>query len=235
MKKRIGKVGEAAWVIGNILCALGTCLASKSGFGVASIVAPAFVLNRKIAAVNTIFTVGVCEYIIQGLLLALCCILIGKFKPKFIATICNILFYGACFDVINILLAGLSPGSSTAARILFAAVGTVITGFAVALMLRTYIPPAAYEIFVKEVAEAKGIKMDKLKLIFDTSLLVIALIMMFAFFGEFLLDIIGPLTIISAFINSVLIALFGKLLDRIFDFTPAIPKLYSLLNPNSNK
>lgn len=235
MKKRIGKVGEVSWFIGNILCALGTCLASKSGFGVASIVAPAFVIQIQLGALSDIFTVGICEYIIQGLLLLLCCLIIGKFKAKFFFTICNILFYGACFDIWNILLAGLNAHTDIVSRILFAIVGTVITGLAVAIMLRTYIPPSSYEIFVKEVAESKGINASKMKLFFDGSMLVIAIVLMLLLFRRFIFSIIGPLTVISAFMNSVLIAFFGKIIDKYFEFTPAIPKLYRILNPNTNE
>jgi uncharacterized membrane protein YczE len=225
--KKITKIGEASWVVGNILCAIGNCLVSKSAFGLSAIIAPAFILNRKIGFLS----VGVCEYIIQGLLLALCCILIGKFKGKFIATICNILFYGACFDIVNSLLSPIVP-DTIISRIAVAAIGTLITGFAIALMLRTYIPPSAYEIFVKEVAEAKGIDLAKMKLIFDGSMLLITIVLMFTLLGGFYIDILGPLTVIAAFLNSVLIKFFGQIIDKYCDFSPAIPKLYNLLNPN---
>ncbi len=225
--KKITKIGEASWVVGNILCAIGNCLVSKSAFGLSSIIAPAFILNRKIGFLS----VGVCEYIIQGLLLALCCVLIGKFKGKFIATICNILFYGACFDIVNSLLSPIVP-VTIISRIVVAAIGTLITGFAIALMLRTYIPPSAYEIFVKEVAEAKNIEVSKMKLIFDASMLFITIVLMFALLGGFYIDILGPLTVIAAFLNSVLIKFFGQIIDKYCDFSPAIPKLYNLLNPN---
>ena len=225
---KITKLGEASWVVGNILCAIGNCLVSKSAFGLSVIIAPAFILNRKIEFLS----VGVCEYIIQGLLLALCCILIGKFKGKFISTICNILFYGACFDIVNSLFSPIVP-TIIVARIAVAAVGSLITCFAIALMLRTYIPPAAYEIFVKEVAEAKGIDLAKMKLIFDGSMLFITVVLMFALLGGFYIDILGPLTVIAAFLNSVLIKFFGKIIDKYCDFSPAIPKLYNLLNPPS--
>lgn len=228
MNKKITKIGEASWVVGNILCAIGNCLVSKSALGLSAIIAPAFILNRKIGFLS----VGVCEYIIQGILLALCCVIIGKFKGKFIATICNILFYGAAFDIINALLAFIQP-IDILGRILCAAIGMLITGFAVALMLRTYIPPSTYEIFVREIAEARGFDMNKLKLIFDASMLALSVVLMFLLLGGFKIDIIGPLTVISAFLNSVLIGFFGKILDKYCDFSPAIPKLYNLLNPKT--
>ena len=228
MTKKTIKLGEASWIVGNLLCALGNCLVSKSAFGLSAIIAPAFILNRKIG----FLTVGFCEYIIQGLLLVLCCIIIGKFKGKFIATICNIIFYGASFDIVNALLSFMHP-SNIASRIIVAIIGTLITGFAVAIMLRTYIPPSIYEIFVKEVAEAKGFNVNKMKLIFDASMLALSLTMMFILLGEFRFDLIGILTVISAFLNSILIAFFGKILDKHLDFSPAIPKLYEILNPKT--
>ena len=158
------------------------------------------------------------------------CIIIGKFKSKFIATICNILFYGMAFDLINALFSFIQP-TDILYRIACAIIGMSITGLAVALMLRTYIPPSIYEIFVKEVAEEKRFDMNKIKLFFDISMLLLTLISMFLLLGEFKFDVIGPLTIISAFINSIFIRCFGKLLDKYCDFSPAIPKLYKLLNP----
>lgn len=228
MNKKFIKLGEASWIVGNILCAIGNCLVSKSAFGLSAIIAPAFILNRKIG----FLTVGVCEYLIQGILLALCCIIIRKFKAKFIATICNIIFYGACFDIVNFLLSFIQP-NTVFTRILVATVGMVITGLGVALMLRTYIPPAAYEIFVREIAEAKGFDMSKMKLAFDASMLALTVVLMFGLLGGFYIDIIGPLTVIAAFLNSVLIGFFGKILDKYCDFSPAVPKLYNLLNPKT--
>lgn len=230
MNKKITKIGELAWIVGNILCALGNCLVSKSAFGLSAIIAPAFILQTKL----NFLTVGFCEYIIQGLLLLLCCLIIGKFKGKFIGTICNIIFYGAAFDIINLLLSFIQP-SEIFGRILCAIFGTLITGFAVALMLRTYIPPSIYEIFVKEVATEKGLNINKTKLVFDASMLALSFVLMFTILGEFRLEYIGILTIISAFLNSILIAFFGKIIDKYCVFSPAIPKLYNLLNPNSNK
>lgn len=228
MTKKIVKIGELSWIVGNIFCAIGNCLVSKSAFGLSPIIAPAFVINKF----ENKISVGISEYIIQGVLLLLCCILIGKFKGKFIATICNILFYGAAFDTIDYLLSFLQP-NTIPERIAVTLIGTIITGFAIALMLRTYIPPSAYEIFVKEVAEAKNIDVNKMKLIFDASMLALTFVLMFVLLGKVTFDIIGPLTIISAFANSIFISFFGKLIDKNFEFSPAIPKLYKILNPNT--
>ena len=96
-----------------------------------------------------------------------------------------------------------------------------------------YIPPSTYEIFVKEVAEAKGCDMNRTKLVFDASMLALTFAMMFVLLRGFYVDIIGPLTVIAAVLNSVLIGFFGKILDKHVDFSPAIPKLYEILNPKT--
>lgn len=230
MNKKITKIGEISWIIGTILCAIGNCLVDKSQFGLSAIIAPAFILQEKIS----FLTVGYCEYIIQGILLILCCVIIRKFKGIFLATVCNIIFYGACFDKANILLYAIQP-TTIPSRILVAIIGMIITGFAVALMLRTYIPPSIYEVFVKEVSIAKGININRMKLIFDSSMLLVSLILMLVLLGEFRFDLIGIITVVAAFLNSVLIGFFGGILDKYCVFSPAIPKLYNLINPNSNK
>ena len=227
MKKKITKIGELSWIVGTILCAIGNCLVDKSQFGLSAIIAPAFILQEKLS----FLTVGFCEYIIQGILLALCCLIIKKFKWKFLATVCNIIFYGACFDMVSQVLIGFQP-YTIPSRILAAIIGMIITGFAVALMLRTYIPPSIYEVFVKEVSLAKNINMNKMKLLFDASMLALSFIMMFALLGTFRFDLIGIITVVAAFLNSVLIGFFGMILDKYCTFSPAIPKLFEILNPN---
>ena len=228
MNKKITKIGEVAWIIGTILCSIGNCLVDKSQFGLSAIIAPAFILQEKLS----FLTVGFCEYIIQGILLTLCCVIIGKFKWSFIATVCNILFYGACFDFVSYLFSGIQP-ATVFSRILVASIGMIITGFAVALMLRTYIPPSIYEVFVKEISVAKGINLNKMKLIFDASMLLLSFILMFVLLGEFRFDIIGIITIVAAFLNSVIIGFFGRILDKHCIFSPAIPKLFKILHPNA--
>ena len=121
------------------------------------------------------------------------------------------------FDIINALLSFLQP-TDILSRIMLAIIGTIITAFAVGLMLRTYIPPSIYEIFVKEVAVAKGFDMVKTKLVFDASMLGLSFVLMFLLLGEFRFDFIGILTVISAFINSILIAFFGKFINKQFNF-----------------
>ena len=52
MTKKIKRVGELSWIVGNILCALGNCFVSKSALGLSAIIAPAFILNRKIGFIS---------------------------------------------------------------------------------------------------------------------------------------------------------------------------------------
>ena len=83
MNEKKGKLAEAAYVLGMILCPLGVCLSAKSGFGVSMVVAPAYVLFQKVSQTISWFTFGKSEYIFQGLLLILLAIVLRKFKWKY--------------------------------------------------------------------------------------------------------------------------------------------------------
>lgn len=228
MKQKIGKTGELAWLLGNVLCALGVCLTAKSGFGVSIVVAPAYVIYHKISDIFSFFTFGMAEYILQGLILLSVCIILRKFKIKYILAILTIIFYGAILDVWYMIF-GNEIYPFLWQRIVFASIGLVITTFAIALMLRTYLPQEAYEVFVAEISNGFSLNINKVKWIYDISSFTVAIILMLILLREFSFEIIGPLTIVCVFINSPMIAFFGKIVEKYFDFSPAFPKLYNIL------
>ncbi|MBR5264323.1 MAG: hypothetical protein IKV50_06480, partial [Clostridia bacterium] len=62
-RKKIPGMGELAYVLGLILCALGVCFSANSGFGVSMVVAPAYVLHCKLEPLLPFFSFGVAEYV----------------------------------------------------------------------------------------------------------------------------------------------------------------------------
>ena len=73
--KKISKASELMWLLGVVLVALGVAICSKANLGVSMIAAPAFVVREAVAALWSWVTVGVVEYILQGVLLLLLCVL----------------------------------------------------------------------------------------------------------------------------------------------------------------
>jgi len=56
--KKIGKMNEAAWLLGILLCSLGVSLCTKAGFGLSMIAAPPYILHLKLSLLSPFFTQG---------------------------------------------------------------------------------------------------------------------------------------------------------------------------------
>lgn len=225
MKQKIGKMNECAWFLGIVLCSLGVCFATKSGFGMSMVVAPAYVIYLKVSETYSWFTFGMAEYCFQGILLIALCIVMKRFKWKYALTFATVIFYGASLDFWQGIF-GTEVYADYWQRALSSAFSILITGIAIAFVLRTYLPQEAYEMFVKEISEKHRWNMNKVKWVYDFCSLAATIIIMFVVYHRFSIQIVGINTLLYAFLNAPLIALFGKLMDKKMEFTPAFPKLY---------
>ena len=224
--KKLNKCGELAWLLGTILCSLGVCLSAKSGFGVSMVVAPAFVISNYLSGSLglTFFTFGNTEYIVQGLFIVAIIIVVGKFKIKYPLAFATGVIYGLMLDGWRLIF-GTAPETVLYLQIIYMILGAVITSFAIALYLRTFMPQQAYDMFVYEVATEKKLNMTVVKWIYDISSLAFAIVLMLVLFGRFDFEMIGIGTLILTVVNTPLIALCGKLLDKTCDFSPRFEKL----------
>ena len=236
--KRIRHSGELLWLLGIIFVAFGVSVCSKADLGVSMIAAPAFVLNEAIAPHLPIFSVGVAEYMIQGALLVLLCIVIRRFDWRYLLAFAVAVIYGYTLDLFLFLTGGLTV-SSIPLRFLLLLVGDCFTAFGVACFFRTYMPLEVYELFVAEISAVFRIDINKVKWTFDLSLLALSVVLALLLFDVTGFDwstigyqsyhSIGPGTLITTLINSPIIALMSRLLGRIFDPTPRFPRLASAI------
>lgn len=237
--KRIKKSAELIWIMGILIIALGVAICSKANLGVSMIAAPAFVLQEALVGSLPWISVGVTEYIIQGILLLLLCVLVRKFNWRFLLSFAVAVVYGYVLDLFLWLLGGVSL-DSVAMRWVMLIVGDIVTAFGVACFFRTYMPLQVYELFVSENSKCFHIDISRVKLFFDLSLLFVSLVMALTLFGDVSefdfstigytsLHSIGLGTLVTTVINSPIIALMGRLIDKIFDTTPAFPRLKSSL------
>lgn len=232
-RKKIPGMGELAYVLGVVLCALGVCFSAKSGFGVSMVVAPAYVLHCKLEPILPFFFFGVAEYVLQGGLILLLCPVIGRFKKKFLLSFGTAVFYGVVLDLWRETF-GTEIPAELWQRIFYCGLGACVTAFAIALLLRTYLPQQGYELVVKELSDRYGWAMGRVKWIYDMTSLAVAVLLMLLLFGEFSLSMIGIGTLLLTLINTPLITGFGRLLDRFFDFTPFFPRFHSFFEKHFN-
>ncbi len=221
--QKIKRINELAYFVGMVLCALGVVLSANSGFGVSMVVAPAYVLHRFFIGQFAWFSFGVAEYCLQGAIVLLTALICRRFRAKYLLCFGGILFYGTLVDVWRALL-GSAVWQTMGARVLSGIGGAVIVSFAIALLLRTYLPQQAYELCVQEIVFRYNCKLDRVKWTYDLTSLGMAIVLMFVLFGRFDATMIGPGTLILTVVNAPMIAAFGRLLDRFCEFSPAFDR-----------
>jgi len=233
--RKIKKASELLWVLGIIFVALGVAICSKADLGVSMIAAPAFVVYEAIAHLHGALSVGVTEYIIQGILLIIMCVAVRRFNLRYLLAFAVAVIYGYVLDFFIWLLGGISFDSVWLRWVMLIA-GDTITAFGVACFFRTYMPLQVYELFVSDISSRFKININKTKWSFDLSLLVISAVLAVVLFGDITsfdwstigyssFHSIGLGTLVTTAINSPIIALMGRLIDKIFDATPCFPKL----------
>lgn len=237
--KKIKKSSELLWCLGTIFVALGVSICSKADLGVSMIAAPAFVISEAVSHISDVFSIGVVEYIIQGLMLAVLCIIVRRFNPRYLLAFAVAVIYGYTLNLFLWIMQDVCF-ESILTRWIMLIVGDVITALGVACFFRTYMPLQVYELFVAEFADKFHININKTKWVFDITLLIISITLSFTLFGDAKafdwskigyssFHNLGLGTLVTTAINSPIIALMGKLIDRVFEATPLFPKLKTIL------
>ncbi|MBO5889495.1 MAG: hypothetical protein J6Q58_05085 [Clostridia bacterium] len=233
--KKLTKSSELLWVLGVVLVALGVSICDKANLGVSMIAAPAFVISEALLSVYSGFSVGVVEYIFQGLLLIILILLLKKFNLKYLIAFLVAVIYGYVLNFFIFLLKGVVINSALTRWVLLI-IGDIVTAFGVASFFKTTYPLQVYELFVTKVASVYKFNINKVKLSFDMSLLFISIILAFTLFGDAntfdwstiacsSFHSIGLGTLVTTIINSPIIAFASKVLNKIFDNKPLFERL----------
>ena len=217
--KKIKVSSELTYFISIIVLALSVSMIVVSDFGISMIVAPAFMLSEKFE----FLTFGQGEYVVQGLLFIILCIVMRKVKLVYFSSFLTGIIYGAVLDLWQSIpffdTSVTAPQSvNIVLRIGLFIVGMVMTSFAIALCFKTYLYPQVYDFFVKGVSQRYNIDRAKFKTCFDVSFLVLSLILTFVFFQKLVGINFG--TLIMTALNGFIIGFFSKLLDKYFYFEP---------------
>lgn len=222
---------ETVYLAAIIILSFAVAMVSAADFGVSMIVAPAYILSLAAPAL----TFGQSEYILQAALFIAFCIAMRKFRPVYLTSFVTCLIYGAVLDLWRVVIPAFNPAVTKPGdfpmyvRIIFFAIGMLLTAFSVALFFKTYLYPQVYDFFVKGISMKYGINITKFKRIFDACCLAVACAMTLIIFKSFRGVGIGTL-IMTAF-NGVIIGGFSRLFDKRLNITPALPaaeKLFDL-------
>lgn len=240
MKQKLHFPAEGVWALGVFLMAMGVACISKSNFGYSMVVAPVYLLFTKLSAYLPFLTFGVTEYLFQGLLILLLIPVTRRFRPQYLLSFLTAVIYGYLFDFM-LFLAGFLPVGGILGRCLWFAVGEGVTVLSVVCFMHTYLAPEAYELVVKEIATVYRKPFHRVKLIYDLSSLLVAMVLSLALFGGgafrnftwaglgrailggYVIEGIGVGTVVAALVGGPLIGLADWWFTRVFDTTPLIP------------
>ncbi len=221
MKTKQNCPTELAYVLGLIILAFGTALMERANFGMSMVVAPAYLLHLKLSQKLPWFTFGVSEYAFQALLLAVLSIVMRRFKRSYLFSFATAVLYGVTLDG-AIAAAAFLPCTGMQLRLLFYLLGMLLCAIGVAFFFRTYISPEAYELFVKELSQKLGLRINRVKTAYDCISCLVGVIMSFAFFGFGQFEGVKLGTIFCALVNGWLIGRVSDELEASFEFKDAL-------------
>ena len=220
MKEKRTFYCELAYAIGLVVLAFGTALMERAEFGMSMVVAPAYVLHLKISQVLPFFSFGMSQYVFQAVLLIVLSVVTRRVKKSYFLSFVTAFIYGLVLDLV-IGVVALLPLEGLFRQILSFVFGLCICSTGVALLFRTYLPPEAYELFVKELSQKHGWPLGKTKTVYDCCSCALGVLLSLCFFGAFVGVYWG--TVISAVVNGWLIGRIDRLLGSRFSFKDALP------------
>ena len=219
--KKIPMRSELAYVVGNVLIALGVAFMEKSDFGVSMIVAPAYILYRWLNPMWSAFTFGTAEYCLQAVLLILMCLVMHKFRVSYLLSFATAVIYGLILDGCMLLVANIP--TTMVCRVIWYILGALLGPAGVCFMFRTYLSPEVYELLVKECSRHFHIDITKFKTWYDRGSCLVGVLMSFACFGLWQFVGVKWGTIICAVINGPIVGLISGLYEKCFTFSDALP------------
>ncbi len=213
---------ESAYICGILALAFGTALMEKADLGLSMVVAPAYLLYRKLSLSWSFVSFGMAEYLLQALLLLLLTLVLRRFRPYFLFSFVTAVVYGFTLDGAMALIAPLGC-SSLAVRIVFFLLGFALAALGVAFMFQTYIAPEVYELFVKELSADRNWDINRVKTVYDCVSCLVAILLSFLFFGPFHFEGVKLGTVFCALLNGRLIGLYSRLMNKRWSFQDQLP------------
>lgn len=222
MKRTIVLPTELSYLLGILLLAFGTAFMERADFGMSMVVAPAYILHRKLSQTIAFVTFGVAEYAFQAFLLLLLSLYQKKGKRGYLFSFLTAVVYGVTLDAAIALVSSVAA-ATILLRLLWYAVGMVLCSLGVALFFRSYIAPEAYELFVKEVSQKTGAPIGRVKTMYDCASCLLGIVLSFAFFGWGHFEGVKAGTVFCALVNGFLIGRLDAFLSCHCTFQDRLP------------
>ena len=203
------------FILGLIINSFGVAFITKSALGASQISSIPYVLSLKF----TNLSFGQTTFIFNMLFILIQLLILKKdFRPiQFLQIAANILF-SSFIDVSMTLLTGLNP-QTIPLRTLSLLVGCAILAVGISVEVAPDVIKVPGEGIVHAMARVSGMEFGKVKIRFDVTLIIIAIVLSFLFFQR--LNGVGLGTIVSAI-------LIGPMISFVNRHLPGIEKIRGL-------
>ena len=203
------------FILGLIINSFGVAFITKSALGTSQISSIPYVLSLKF----TNLSFGQTTFIFNMLFILIQLLILKKdFRPiQFLQIAANILF-SSFIDVSMTLLSGLNP-QTIPLRSLSLLVGCAILAVGISVEVAPDVIKVPGEGIVHAISRVSGMEFGKVKIRFDVTLIIIAIVLSFLFFQR--LNGVGLGTIVSAI-------LIGPMISFVNRHLPGIEKIRGL-------
>lgn len=213
---------ELAYLFGILTLALGCACMERADFGLSMVVAPAYLLYKRLSVTFSFLSFGMMEYMFQALLLLLMVLAIRRFRISYLFSFITAVIYGYTLNGMMALI-GLLPDGGIPLRCLLYLCGLLLCSVGVAFMLHTYIPAEVYELIVKEVPARFHLDLVRFKTAYDIASCLVGIILSFCFFGMWHFEGVKLGTVLCALVNGFLIGRFSSMMEKHWEFRPLLP------------
>lgn len=163
------------WVAGILLASLGVAFCTKANFGLSMIGASPYIIHVWLRDTFTWFSQGTAEYVWESVLLIITCIIVRQFKWRYLLSFGTAVISGFVIDGWLYVVGGNGAYSTLLGRSLSLVAGMVVCSLGVAFFFHSTMPLQVYELLVAEVSKKYNKDLNKVKLINDITLLVVAI------------------------------------------------------------
>lgn len=210
-KKEIAK-RYLLFIVSLFFSALGVAFTKHGELGVSPISSVANVMSLKFTAL----TMGSWLIIWNCVLIAgQIAVLRRKFQPVQLLQVPLSFLFG-WFTDLGMMIVGGIPAKAYAARLIMVLAGIVILGFGISLAVTANVIMNSGEAFVKAVSDTIGREFGNVKIVFDISCVITAVVLSFIFF-DFTLVGTREGTIISAVLTGMVVKFFTRLIREPLD------------------
>lgn len=145
-KRRINS--EILYLIAILVLSFSIDLLTIANMGLSAINGPAYILSEKVYSL----TYGQAEYIVEGIIFIIFCILMKKFKMAYLSSFITGVLYATMADIWKIIIPFFQTQNEICfqLRIVYFFIGFILSAMAVAMFYKSYLYPQIYGFLFKK-------------------------------------------------------------------------------------